>query len=119
VLDRSAAVLPITPVPCESSTTVTASYRLASATISGSFASDLPSKRRVGHDQDGRAACRLFQLGFEIGHVAVFVDRALALLARRTPSMIEAWLSSSEMIAEPGPQIVANSPCSRSSTTRT
>ena len=40
----------------------------------------------------------------------MLVDRALGLLPSRTPSMIEAWLSSSEMIAEPSPHTVANNP---------
>ncbi len=56
-------VLPITPVPCESSTTLTALYFLRSATISGSFASE-PSIENTPSvtTRTGESPCIVFEL---------------------------------------------------------
>jgi hypothetical protein len=49
------------------------------------------------------------ELGLEVGQVVVLVAVALAL-HRRTPSMIDAWFSASEMIASSSPSSVSNRP---------
>jgi hypothetical protein len=54
-------------------------------------------------------ACLDSRALFEVGHVAVGVAMRAAL-QRRMPSMIEAWLSASEMIASSSPSRVSNRP---------
>ena len=42
--------------------------------------------------------------------MSLFLYRRRFALQSRTPSMIEAWFSSSEMIASSAPRIVSNRP---------
>ena len=50
------------------------------------------------------------ELGFEIRHVASACSAGAALRASRQPSMIDAWLSSSDTIAVPSTAIVGMRP---------
>ena len=99
---------PSTPMPCESSTTSMASYSRQRATSSGSLATS-PSMLKtpsVTTQRQALPACGL-QLRFEVGQVAVLIDLArIALLTRRMPSMMLAWLSSSERMTSSGPASV-------------
>ena len=98
------------PVAWESSTMSKASYFAASAVISSSFATK-PSMENTPSVAISRVRQSCVSLSAcSRAAMSEFGKRWRCALHNRMPSMMEAWLSASEITASSGPSRVSNSP---------
>ena len=103
---------PTKPTACESSTSTIASNSSARSQISSSGANEPSIEKTPSVTTHTRRAppARAASSWARRSAMSAFLYRNRAALLSRMPSMIEAWLSSSETIASSAPKSTSNTP---------